>query len=391
MPMVSTQMDTIDQWWLALKIHELAEPGSSEFKSVELLCSILASSGFSVSRNYLGIPTAFRAELSVGSGQPSIAFLAEYDALPGIGHACGHNLIASAAVFSAIGAAQRIRNGRIMVIGTPDEEGSGVYSGSKAILAERGAFSDVDVVLGSHPGDEWDVGKGSLAVQDIEIVFHGKAAHESATPDSGRSALDAAILAFTGVNMLRQHVRRDANVVIHGIIKEGGSASNVTPDKAVMIYGLRSSDTSYLQSVISRFRYVIEGAAHATETTFEFNLRGPLFSTTKVNIPLAAKIREHIIEKGHQIMGIEQALKEQPGGSTDFANVSQTVPAIEVGYRIAPAGTPWHSHQSLEAAKSPLARAALSEIIEILVETAAEFTEDEEFRKQVKLDFSIRT
>jgi amidohydrolase len=386
--MVGAQAENRDQWWLALKIHELAEPGSSEFRSAELLCDILESNGFSVSRAYFGIPTAFRAEFCAGSGQPAIAFLAEYDALPGMGHACGHNLIASASVFSAIGAARRIRNGRIIVIGTPDEEGSGAYSGSKAILAERGAFRDVDLVLGSHPGDEWDVGKGSLAVQDIEIVFHGRAAHESAAPDSGRSALDAAILSFTGVNMLRQHVRRDANVVIHGILKEGGTAPNVTPDRAVMLYGLRSSDTGYLQSVINRFRYVIEGAAHATETTFEFKLRGPLFTTTKVNIPLAARIREHIMDKGHQVMDIEHALREQPGGSTDFANVSRTVPAIEVEYQIAPKGTPWHSLQSLEAARSTQARAALGEIIEILTETAVEFTVDGDFRQEVRLNFS---
>ena len=177
-----------DPWTVALKIHELAEVGSSEFKSAELLKQVLKSVGFSVVDGYQGIPTSFWAEKTVGKGGPAIAFLAEYDALLGIGHACGHNLIASAAVFSAIEASKKIRDGRIVVIGTPDEEGTGQYSGSKIIIANKGGFKGIDLVLGSHPSAEWSVGKNSLAVQDVEVVFHGTAAHASASPEKGKRA-----------------------------------------------------------------------------------------------------------------------------------------------------------------------------------------------------------
>lgn len=377
----------VTQWDVALKIHELSEFGSQEYKSAKFLMEVLKSRGFSVTDNYSGIPTAFRAEKIIGKGGASVAFLAEYDALPGIGHACGHNLIAASAVFSAIKATQKISNGKIIVIGTPDEEGSGQYSGSKILMANAGIFDDVDLVLGSHPGDSWDVGRQSLAVQDFEITFRGNASHEAADPDSGRSALDAAILTYNAVNMLRQHVKRDANVVIHGIIKEGGTASNVTPEKAVLTYGFRSSSIKYHGELVSRFKKILDGCTIATETTYKLKEIGPLFSTTKINRPLSNFIRERLLEKGVDCPPLEETFSKQPGGSTDFANVSQAKPALEVDFQIADEGTPWHSRQSLEAAKTPRARKALEIVTEVLSDTAKTFTEDAGFRESIKKDF----
>lgn len=374
-------------WDLALRVHELNEVGSQEFESSKLLMGILKAHGFSVTDNYLGIPTAFRAEKVVGNGSQTVAFLAEYDALPGIGHACGHNLIASSAVFSAISAAGKISDGRIIVFGTPDEEGTGEWSGSKIIMANKGAFSDVDLVLGSHPSDEWSVGKPSLAVQDFEITFRGKASHEAANPELGRSALDASILTYTAVNMMRQHVRRDANFVMHGIIKEGGTASNVTPEKSVLVYGIRSSDVEYHAELVSRFKEIIDGCAKATGTTYEIKEIGPLFSTTKINAPLSNQIRDLLISKGVNCPPLEETVGMMAGGSTDFANVSQVVPALEVEFKIAPLGTPWHSRESLEAARTDMAREALDIMIEVLSDTARKFTEDKDFRKEIKNDF----
>lgn len=383
----SEDFQNANQWDVALRIHELNEIGSQEFKSAEYLASILRSNGFQVEDNYSGIPTAFRAEKTIGKGGPTIAFLAEYDALPGIGHACGHNLIAASAVFSAIKSTQKISNGRIVVIGTPDEEGSGDYSGSKILMANRGVFDDVDLVLGSHPGDSWDVGRQSLAVQDFEVTFSGIASHEAADPDKGRSALDAAILTYTGVNMMRQHVRRDLNVVIHGIIKEGGTASNVTPEKAVLVYGLRSSSVRYHGELVNRFRKIVEGCANATETSYKIREIGPLFATTKINPTLSNYIRDRLLEKGVPCPALEETFSKQPGGSTDFANVSQVRPALEVDFQIADEGTPWHSHVSLEAAKSPRAKKALDMVIDVLSDTARNFVDDEDFREKIKQDF----
>lgn len=377
-----------DQWSLAIRIHDLGEPGSKEFKSSRLLSGILEANDFTVTENYKDIPTSFRAEKIVGNGKPTVAFLAEYDALPGIGHACGHNLIASSAVFSAIEAAKQVSNGRIVVIGTPDEEGSGKFSGSKILLAEKGAFDDVDLVLGSHPSDGWSVGRQSLAVRDYEITFRGVASHEAASPELGRSALDAAILTYNAVNMLRQHVRRNANVVIHGILKEGGTASNVTPERAVLVYGIRSSDVKYHSELLRRFKDIIDGCALATGTTYEFKEIGPLFSTTKINKTLSNFIRDGLIKKKIKCPPLDETMAEQPGGSTDFANVSQKVPALEVDFQIAAPGTPWHSHQSLEAAVSENARKALSTVIEVLSETAVKYCQDKGLRDKIRKDFS---
>ena len=381
------EAEDFDFWKLALRIHELSEVGSKEFESSNIIMGILQSHGFKVTRGFMGIPTAFKAENAIGSGRPRIAFLAEYDALPGIGHACGHNLIASSAVFSAIKSAEKITNGTIMVVGTPDEEGSGEWAGSKVIMAEGGAFKDVDLVLGSHPGDGWNVGSQSLAVQDVEITFKGVAAHEAASPNNGRSALDAAILTYNAVNMMRQHVRRDANFVMHGIIKEGGTASNVTPEKAVLTYGIRTSDLDYHKELMARFMKIVQGCAIATETTYTVKKIGPLFSTTKINRSLSEKVRESLLARGVQCPTLDETFSLQPQGSTDFANVSQVVPALEVGFQIADEGTPWHSRESLEAARTKRAKEALSIVIDALSDVAAEFTEDKSFRENVERDF----
>ena len=382
--------ENYDYWQLALKIHQLNEIGSMELESSKLLMGILQSHGFNVTERFMDIPTAFKAERVVGNGKPSIAFLAEYDALPGIGHACGHNLIASSAIFSAIRTSEKITNGTITVIGTPDEEGSGEWAGSKIIMTERGAFKNIDLVLGSHPGDQWNVGTQSLAVQDFEVTFKGRAAHEAANPNSGRSALDAAILTYNAVNMMRQHVRRDANFVMHGIIKEGGTASNVTPERAVLTYGVRSTDLNYHTELVERFMKIVEGCAIATETTYSVKKIGLLFSTTKINKILSNTIRDKLLERRIDCPPLEYTFNEMPKGSTDFANVSQAVPALEVGFKIAREGTPWHSRESLEAAKSSNARDALRTIIEVLSDTAKEFTENRKLRDEIADDFDKR-
>ncbi|MCW6168496.1 MAG: amidohydrolase [Thermoplasmatales archaeon] len=379
--------EKLTAWDVARQIFELSEIGSQEVKSSKLLEDVLEANGFNVQRGYMDIPTSFRAEMIKGKGEFNIAFLAEYDALPGIGHACGHNLIAAANVFAAIEASKKITNGKIIVLGTPDEEGSGKYSGSKILLANKGAFNDIDLVLGAHPGDRWDVGDIALAVQDLEVVFKGVAAHEAASPEKGKSALDGAILTYTAVNMLRQHVKRDKNVVIHGIIKEGGQASNVTPEKASLVYGIRSSDVEYEKELINKFKNIVYGCSIATETTYEIKEIGPLFLPTKINPALSNFIRDKLLEKGVSCQPLEQSLKEMPSGSTDFANVSQLVPALELGFKIADAGTPWHSRASLAAAGSESAKEPLNIVISVLSQTAYDYTVDKELRKRIDEDF----
>ena len=378
-----------DPWDLATKIFELKEVGSSEFKSSKIICDILHVHGFKVETNYKGIPTAFRAEKIKGNGNVTVAFLAEYDALLGIGHACGHNLITAANTYGAIKASELIKDGKIVVIGTPDEEGTGEYAGSKILLAERGAFEDVDLILGAHPGAQWRIVGNSLAVQDLEITFKGFSSHEAASPQKGRSALDAAILTYTGINMLRQHLRRDANPVIHGVIREGGEASNVTPDRAVMVYGIRSSDMDYHKELLEKIEMVIKGCSIATFTDFEIKKIGPVFSTVKHNRPLSELLYSIVKSKQIDVPDYEESLKELAGGSTDFSNVTHEKPALEIHFKIAPAGTPWHSKQSLEAANSEEAKKTLPVVIDVLSEAAVQFSEDSELRKKIKDEFLI--
>jgi len=375
-----------DAWSIALKIHGLAEVGSREYESSKLLIETLRAEGFSVTSEYAGIPTAFRAEKKLGEG-PTVGFLAEYDALPGVGHACGHNIIAAAAVYAAIKSAARLKVGRIVVIGTPDEEGSGEWSGSKILLAERGAFSDIDFVLMTHPGDNWSLGSPSLAVQDLEVTFNGVATHEAASPEKGISALDAAILTYTAVNMLRQHVRRDANVVIHGVIREGGKASNVTPDRAILVYGLRSSDTDYLKQLIMRFRLIVQGCALATNAAYSIRNIGPMYSTTKFNYPLIEYAQNVLKELGVMPKDYRETTNSIPRGSTDFANVSQLLPALEITCKIAPEGTPWHSEASARAAVSNEAKEALLMVSEALARVASRLLSDPDFAEKVREDF----
>lgn len=377
-----------DSWELALKIHGLAEIGSTEVKSSALLIDLLRANGFAIESPYKGIPTAFRAEKRVGSGKPTVAFLAEYDALRGIGHACGHNLIASSAVSAAIHVASAIHDGRVVVIGTPDEEGSGAYAGSKILLAERGAFADVDFVIISHPGDRWSAAGQTLAVQDVEVTFHGVAAHSAANPQDGRSALDAAMLTYAAVNMLRQHVRRDANVVIHGVLREGGQASNVTPDKAVLVFGIRSSDLAYEKTLIERFQEIVRGCTLATGTTADLHFIGPLFSTTKLNRTLAGYLRECLVKRGVDCPSVEATWGKQPLASTDFANVAHVLPSVELTFGIAPEGTPWHSQQSLEAARSPGAKEPLAIAIDATADVAKRLFADRPFGDEAKREFA---
>lgn len=375
-----------EAWQIATTIHELAEVGSKEYQSQRLLADAFTKAGFAVETGYCGIPTAFRAERNLGPG-PRVCILAEYDALPGVGHACGHNLISAAAYLTAIKISQRVETGSIVVIGTPDEEGSGEWAGSKIIISERGGFKDVDFVLMTHPGTEWSVGSPSLAVQDFEVTFKGTAAHEAATPEKGVSALDAAILTYTAVNMMRQHIRRDANVVIHGIIKEGGMASNVTPERAVLVYGLRSSDSAYLNEIITKFKRVVEGCSLATGAEHEIKPIGPMYLTTKFNIPLMNEAEAFLKRSSVEVVPHTESTARIPRGSTDFANISQLLPSLEVSCKIAPKDTPWHSRLSAQAAISDTAKDALEIVSECLATVGAKLITDKNFADDVKKAF----
>ncbi len=251
-------------------VHAHPEIALEEVESAEAVADTLERHGFTVERGIAGLPTAFKA--TKGSGSPVIAFLAEYDALPELGHGCGHNLIAGSNVAAGIGLAAALEHvpGTVIVFGTPAEE---AYGG-KVVMADAGAFDGVDVVLSSHPAAmtarvALEPGSGScLAVQEVVIVFHGKTAHAASDPENGVNALNAVIHTFTGIDALRQHVTPD--VRIHGIITHGGVAPNVVPEYARARFYVRAQTQRAVRDLVEKVHHIAEGAALITGARLEF-------------------------------------------------------------------------------------------------------------------------
>jgi amidohydrolase len=225
------------------------ELGSEEYESSKLLAEELKKHGFEVDTGVLGMPTAFKAVIKGMGEGPTIAFLCEYDALPGIGHGCGHNMIGTSGLGAGIAVSKLMKElpGELWVIGTPAEEGRGPSSSAKKKMAEAGFFKGVDAVMMVHPmgNSKMTVATGFLAISGVNLVFSGKTAHAAADPYNGQNALNAAVLCFMAIHANRQQFKRAANPVVHGIITEGGLANNIIPDRAVMQFGVRNSDDSY--------------------------------------------------------------------------------------------------------------------------------------------------
>jgi len=243
---------------LSLKIHSNPELGFHEVKAAAWLTQYLEENGLSIERGICELPTAFRG--SYGQGKPAVAILAEYDALPDLGHACGHNLIAASAIGAGVASKLTIDRfgGTILVIGTPAEE---LYGG-KVIMAERGAFNNVDMAMIVHPGVHDAATTQALACLGLQVEFFGKAAHAAARPESGINALEAMLQSFTAINSLRQHIKDRAR--IHGIITDGGKAANIVPAHSAGTFLVRAEDAPYLDELKQKVLNCFIGAATAS-------------------------------------------------------------------------------------------------------------------------------
>jgi amidohydrolase len=335
---------------IARYLYENPELGSEEHKAFAKLTGVLEDHGFKVERGVYGMPTAFVASYKGKKKGPRVAVLAEYDALPGVGHGCGHDLIAASGVGAGIAASRVMKelNGEVLVVGTPAEEGHGPSAGAKVIMADHGFFDDVDGVVMLHPANSWGVGGQALGIHQLEMVFKGQTSHAAASPDKGRNALNAATLCYMATHMLRQEARRDANLVIHGIITEGGLASNIIPDRAVCQFGVRSSDEAYLVEMVDKVARCAEGAAHAMGVEVEITKR-KLYSSKKLNIPMIKTLWQNYKELGVPVKDWQESTRAIPMASTDFGDVSQKVPVAGSYIGIAPEGTPGHSRQLADA------------------------------------------
>lgn len=376
---LKTELFEISNW-----LYDHPELGSEEYKSVEYLTSYLRRKGFKIARRTARIPTAFVA--SKGRGSPKIAFLAEYDALPGIGHGCGHNMIATTALGAAVAVSEILKeiNGTIMVIGTPDEEGRGKYAGSKAILAKAGIFRGIDSVLMMHGAARYSVGGQALAVKDVVIDFKGKTSHAAASPEKGVNALDAAVLTYVSVNTLRQHVRRDANVVIHGIIAEGGKASNVIPDRAVVKYGVRSTDIKYVYELVEKIKNCAKGAALATGAKVTFGSNMPMYEGIKHNVVLEDLVAKALRKLGVRVQDPAETRRQMPRASTDFGNVTQVVPAVSLSTKICESSIPGHSIEFRDATKTSQGRKGLLIATKVMAMSAVELMTDRSILQRVR-------
>lgn len=329
-------------------IHANPEVAMTEEKSSAALADLMEEFGFDVERQAGGIRTAFVAKR--GSGGPVIGFLAEYDALPGVDHGCGHNLIAGSNAVAGIGLAAALEDlpGTVIVYGCPAEEAIG----GKVYMANAGVFEGLDIALTTHPGagghtfNPVDEGTGlSLAWQEIEIIFHGQTAHAAADPENGINSLNAILFVFHGVDSLRQHVK--PAVRMHGIITHGGVAPNVTPDYARARFFVRAESLKETAELAEKVRAIAEGAASMSGARLEFILPHPPYADLVPNLVLQRGIKQYLDELGMQL---PDATPEPGRGSTDVGNVSYLAPTACAGFPITEGLVPWHSTIVHEAA-----------------------------------------
>jgi amidohydrolase len=328
---------------LSQKIHANPELGFQEEHASTWLTAYLRQNGFKVRKNVGKLPTAFKA--SYGSGKPVIALLAEYDALPHIGHACGHNIIATSAVGAAIASKCIIdsHKGTIMVIGTPAEE----IFGGKVILLKNGVFNGVDVAMIVHPGVRNMATVEALACISLTVEFYGKAAHAAADPEQGINALEAMIVSFTAINSLRQHIKERAR--IHGIITHGGDAPNIVPAYTRAEVLVRAPDIDYLEEIKQKVLNCFIGASVATGAKLEYRWADDYYAPMNNNLALAELFAKNLESLGRKVEPFEVRFGF---GSTDMGNVSQVVPSVHPEIAIASTGTLLHSEDFARAAVS---------------------------------------
>ncbi|MEX0684279.1 MAG: M20 family metallopeptidase [Dehalococcoidia bacterium] len=370
---------------LSLRIHATPEIAFQEHKSSAMLAEFLEGNGFAVERGVCKLETAFRA--TYGSGEPRIAFVAEYDALPGVGHGCGHNIIGTAAAAAGIALKSLLQadgSGTVLVIGTPAEEAAG----GKVYMVDRGAFKDVDCAMMVHPGNRDTAVAYALACLELDIEFRGKEAHAAARPEAGLNALDAMVSAFANLGLMRQQMRDSARV--HGIITDGGQAVNVIPARTAAKLLVRSEEDDYMDDVLKpKVLACFEGAAKATgcKLVHKWNEEAR-YKTMRTNMALADAYRSNIEALGRTTVMPES---KRSMGSTDMGNVSQVVPGIHPAIAIAPAEVPIHTEEFREFAKSDSGHAGMVDGAKALVMTGIDVLLNPELRQRMKDEFDGAT
>lgn len=332
---------------LSHAIHDNPELRFEEFQASEMITEYLKNMGFSVVMGIGDMPTAFRAEKQFGVGGPTIGVFCEYDALPDIGHACGHNIIATAGAGAGVAACSWLekngpQNGKVVVVGSPGEEGGG----GKVYLIEAGALDEFDAMVMVHPSGYNAVDRPNLGRMSLEFSFTGKPSHAAAAPDLGVNALDGATLMLVAVGLLRQQLRPDSRV--HAIIVDGGQSVNIIPERAKVKLFIRSADDDYLRGrMLKAVTDCANGSAIATGTSVTIEEVAPAYQPIITN-PILAQILQSAFESiGRNIDPLPN--KPTSAGSTDMGNVSRVVPSVH-GYICVTPGLAIHTHDFEEAA-----------------------------------------
>ena len=348
---------------LSLNIHDNPELGFKEEKASAWLCAYLEDNGFHVQRGVAGLPTAFRA--TYGQGRPRIALLAEYDALPKIGHGCGHNIIGVSAVGAGAASKDIIDQlgGSVVVLGTPGEENLG----GKIDMVKAGTFKGIDVAMIVHPDTRNMSTEEALACSSLEVEFFGRPAHAASQPHKGINALDAMILAFTSINSLRQHIRGDAR--IHGIITDGGEVPNIVPAHSAAVFSVRALDNDYLSELKDRVLNCFTGASVASGARLEYSWADRTYAPMKNNVILAGLFKQNLESLGRQVEAFDAGLGL---GSTDMGNVSQVVPSIHPTIAIAPREVLIHTPDFANAAASETGQQGLIDAAKAMAMTVAD-------------------
>ena len=318
------------------QIHANPELNFEEHFAHDLLAALLEAEGLTPQRSAYGVSTAFEAR--TGSVGHDVAVLCEYDALPGIGHACGHNIIATAGLGAGLAAASvaAAAGGRLRIIGTPAEEGGG----GKIEMARNGAFQDLDAAMMVHPADADLIRMDAIAIHQADVFFHGKAAHAAAAPEEGRNALDAAVLGYMNVAALRQHMLPAER--IHGIFLRGGDKPNIVPAEVSMQWMVRSPTIESLQPLKARVLACFEGSAAACGCTMDARWDNVTYANMIDNGPMVASYVANAAAVGRTVRD-PRAIGKHVVGSTDMGNVSYLVPSIHPMIQAAPAGVPIHT------------------------------------------------
>ncbi len=352
--------------------------------AAQRLAEELKAEGFAVETNVAGLPTALRAEHPAVSEGPAVAVIAEYDALPDLGHACGHNLIAAAALGAALalGCVKSKLPGRLLFLGTPAEEGGG----GKISMIEAGLFRGVDAAMMFHPAPFTTVGHGSLAITEVRVEFRGVAAHASAWPEKGVNALDAVIQTFNGVNALRQHLRDGSRV--HGIITHGGTKPNIVPDYAAAEFYVRAADTAYRDELFEKLRRCAEGAARATGAELSYSIISLPYKAMRLNRPLDAAFARNLESLGWKLDAPSGG--SFPFGSTDMADVSHVVPSTHPYLAICGEEVVGHSKPFAEASRSERGHVAMLVAAKAMAMTAVDVFSSPELVQKAWAEFGGR-